>query len=103
MKRDYFGYSKSCAKKDGGFWKVMAAVFFVVALVAAANAVVLKIQNKKYRDKLIEVSENFPNTPEQEAELEEIRRREEWSRAYAPTNRQTVEERMEDNRITEEA
>lgn len=98
---NYFEYAKECARKKG-VWKLAAAVFFLAFVGMSAAAVMLKIKNNKYRDKLIEVSEQIPNTPEQEEELAEIRRRE-WSRANAPSNRMTDEERIAENRVTEEA
>lgn len=102
MRGNYFGYSKCCGKKESGIWKAVSAVLFVVAALSAVSAFLLKLQNHKYRDKIIELSHNIPNTPEQEAELEEIRKRE-WSRANAPANNQTAEERMAENRVDEEA
>ena len=102
MRGNYFGYSKCCTKREGGIWKMVSAVLFVIAAMSAISAALLKVKNCKYRDKIIEMSKNFPNTPEQEAELEEIRKRE-WSRAHAPSNQQTTEERMAENRVMEEA
>lgn len=82
-------------------WRLAAAVSAVAAVLAAVCALVTKLQNCKYKEKLIELSEQFPNTPEQEAELEEIRKRE-WAAAHSPSNRRTTEERLAENRVTEE-
>ena len=94
-------YDCEYEEKCGGGKLVTA---FVLAGMAAATAfaVVTHMQNKKYKEKIIELSNNIPNTPEQEAELEEIRKRE-WAAANAPANRKTDEERLEENRINEEA
>ena len=88
-------------ERRGSFWRCAAAISAVVAALAAICALVTKLQNLKYKEKLIELSERFPNTPEQEAELEEIRKRE-WAAAHSPSNRRTTEERLAENRVTEE-
>ena len=98
---NYFEFAKKCARKKG-VWKLAAVVFFIAFVGMSVAAIMLKIKNDKYRDKLIEVSEQIPNTPEQEEELADIRRRE-WSRANAPSNRMSDEERIAENRVTEEA
>ncbi len=100
MNREYLDYAKVCGRKKG-VWKIAAVIFFLAFLGASAAAVAMKIKGDKYRDALIEISEQFPNTPEQEEELAEIRRRE-WSRSNAPSNRMTDEERLAENRVTEE-
>lgn len=102
MRGNYFGYSRCCEKKESGFLKFISVILFIVAVMSSVCAVLLRIKNCKYRDKIIEMSERFPNTPEQEAELEEVHKRE-WARAHSPENRQTTEERMAENRVTEEA
>ncbi len=101
MNRDYFEYAKECAKKKG-LWKVVSAIFFLAFVGTAVTAFMYKKKSDNYRDTLIEISEQIPNTDEQEEELAEIRRRE-WSRANAPQNRVSDEERIAENRITEEA
>ncbi len=58
-------------ERQGSFWRCAAAISAVVAALAAICALATKLQNLKYKEKLIELSERFPNTPEQEAELEE--------------------------------
>lgn len=101
MNTDYLGYAKECARKKG-IWKLAAVIFFFAFIGMTVAAVAMKIKGDKYKDALIEISEQFPNSPEQEEELAEIRRRE-WSRANAPANRVSDEERIADNRVTEEA
>ena len=32
MRGNYFGYSKCCAKREGGIWKMVSAVLFVIRL-----------------------------------------------------------------------
>ncbi len=88
-------------ERRNSLWRLAAAVSAVAAVLAAVCALVTKLQNCKYKEKLIELSEQFPNTPEQEAELEEIRKRE-WAAAHSPSNRRTTEERLAENRVTEE-
>lgn len=101
MNRDYFEYAKECGKKKG-LWKVASIIFFLAFIGTAVTAVMYKKKSDKYRDTLIEISEQIPNTAEQDEELAEIRRRE-WSRANAPANRVSDEERIAENRVTEEA
>ena len=101
MNKEYLDYAKVCGKKKG-LWKVAAVIFFFAFLGATAAAIAMKIKSDKYRDVLVEISEQFPNAPEQEEELAQIRRRE-WSRSNAPSNRMTDEERLAENRVTEEA
>lgn len=100
MNRECFDYARECSRR-GGLWKLAAAVLFAAFLAMTVTAFMLKIKNNSYRDMLIKVSEKFPATPEQEEEMAEIRKRE-WSRAHAPANRKTDEERIAENRITEE-
>lgn len=88
-------------ERRGSFWRLAAGVSAVVAILAAACAFLTKLKNIKYKEKLIELSKQLPNTPEQEAELEEIRKRE-WAAAHSPSNRRTTEERLAENRVTEE-
>ena len=97
---NYLEYAKECARKKGA-WKLAAVVFFLAFVGASVAAVMYKLKSNKYKDTLIEISEQIPNTPEQEEELAEIRRRE-WSRANAPSNRVSEEERIAENRVTEE-
>ncbi len=101
MNREYYEYAKDCSRK-GGIWKLISVILFIALAATAVAAFMLKIKNKQYRDLLIEDSERFEATPEQEEEMAEIRRRE-WSRGHSMANRKTTEERLEDNRITEEA
>lgn len=96
--REY--YDCEYEEKCGG--KFVTALALAGMAAATAVAVVTHMQNKKYKEKIIELSNSIPNTPEQEAELEEIRKRE-WASANAPANRKTDEERLEENRINEEA
>lgn len=96
----YLEYAKKCARKKG-VWKIVAMFFFIAFVGMSIMAIVLGIKEKKYKKALIDVSGSIPNTPEQEEELAEIRRRE-WNRAGAPINRMTVEERLAENRVTEE-
>ena len=97
MNREYFECARDCCRR-GGWWKFLAVVFFAAFVFSAISALMLKIKNDEYRDALIDVSERFPTAPEQEEELAQVRKRE-WSRAHAPANRMTDEERMEENRI----
>lgn len=96
----YFEYAKECARKKG-IWKIAAMFFFVAFIGMSVAAIVLGIKGKKYKKALIDMSESIPNTPEQEEELAEIRRRE-WNRANALSNRMTDEERLAENRVIEE-
>ncbi len=98
MDRYYLDCAKACGRKSG-LWKLAAVALFFAFIAAAAAAVALKIRSDSYRDVLIRESENFPNTPEQEEELAELRRRG-WSRAHSPANRKSDAERLDDNRIT---
>ena len=50
-------------ERRGSFWRLAAAISAVVAALAAICALVTKLQNLKYKEKLIELSEQFPNTP----------------------------------------
>ncbi len=101
MNRECYEYAKDCGRR-GGIWKLISAILFIALAATAVSAFILKIKNKEYRDLLIEDSERFEATPEQEEEMAEIRRRE-WGRAHSMANKKTIEERLEDNRITEEA
>lgn len=100
MNKECFEYAKECNRR-GGAWKLIAAILFVALAATAVAAFMLKIKNNQYRDLLIEDSERFEATPEQEEEMAEIRRRE-WSRAHSMANKKTTEERLEENRIIEE-
>ncbi len=97
MNREYFECARDCGRR-GGMWKLLSIVLFAAFVAMSIAALVLKFKKDEYRDALIDVSEKFPNSPEQEEELAEIRKRE-WSRAHAPANRMTDEERMEENRV----
>ncbi len=90
---------RRCSKK-GGIWKLVAIILFFAFVGMTVSAFLLKRKNDEYRDALIEESQNFPNTPEQELELKEIRKRE-WRRKHALKNRKTTEEIMAENRIEE--
>lgn len=98
---NYLEYAKRCARKKG-FWKIAAAIFFIAFVGMSVTAFLLKGKNDAYKKTLIEISEQFPVTMEQEEELDEIKRRD-WSRANAPANRVSSEERIAENRVTEEA
>ncbi len=100
MNREYFECARECGRR-GGIWKFIAGVIFILLIIMSVAAVAYKLRCDKYRDALIDVSERFPNTPEQEEELARIRR-EEWSKSHAPANQKTDEERMEENRVVEE-
>lgn len=103
MFKNFFEERKELERLErrNSLWRLAAAVSAVAAVLAAVCALVTKLQNCKYKEKLIELSEQFPNTPEQGAELEEIRKRE-WAAAHSPSNRRTTEERLAENRVTEE-
>lgn len=98
--REY--YDCEYEEKGCGAGRFITALALAGMAAATAVAVVTHKKNKEYKEKIIELSGNIPNTPEQEAELEEIRKRE-WAAANAPANRKTDEERLEENRINEEA
>lgn len=100
MNGEYYECAKACGRR-GGLWKMLAIIFFAAFTASAICALILKFKNNKYRDALIDVSERFPNTAEQEEELAEIRRRE-WGRANAPSNQMTNEERLSKNRVETE-
>lgn len=99
--RDIFASKYVKAKKCNKLSKMVAAFSFAGMLAMAVYALLTRHQNKKYKEKIIEMSENFPIAPEQEAELAEIRQRE-WAAACSPSNRKTTEERIADNRVYEE-
>ena len=101
MSREYYECAKGMGRR-GGVWKFMAALLFIIAAAMTVTAFMLKIKNNQYRDILIAESEKFPNSEEQEEELAEIRKRN-WGRAHSMANKKSTEERLEDNRITEEA
>ena len=61
----------------------------------------LSKKNKEYCDMIVDLSDIYKNTPEQEMELSEIRKRD-ADKDNSMANRRTVEERLEDNRVTEE-
>ncbi len=73
---ELYNYGKRFSCK-GGCWKIAAGVLFVAFGIATVAAFFYRNDSKKYRDKIIEMSKDIPNTPEQEAELEEIKQREE--------------------------
>lgn len=99
--RKYNSDKSICYVRKGGIWKLVAAVFFVAFTLMSASAYLLKKKNKQYRDKIVEMSEDFPVSDEQKEELAKIRQRE-WSKANSPANRVTDEERLSDNRVEEE-
>ncbi len=101
MNKEYYECAKGLGRR-GGIWKFMAVLLFLALAAMTVTAFMLKLKNNQYRDILIAESEKFPNTEEQEKELAEIRKRS-WSRAHSMANRKSCEERLEDNRITEEA
>ena len=98
MFKDFFEERKEAEKSKccGNFWRLMAAAAAGAAALAAVCAVLTKLQNVKYKEKLIELSKSLPNTPEQEAELEEILKREQ-AEAHSPADRKTTEERPAEN------
>ena len=100
MDREYYDCAREIGRK-GGFWKFIAAILFVALAIMSVNMLLLKLKNKEYKEVLIKNSESIPNTPEQEAELAEIRKRE-WGRGNAPKNKKTTEEILEENRVIEE-
>ncbi len=100
MNNDTYEYARKCNKK-GGIWRFISALLFLGLIVMSVYTFLLRLKNREYRDVLINESNELPVTPEQEAELAEIRKRE-WARAYAPVNRKTTEEFLEENRLAEE-
>lgn len=101
MNKEYYECAKNVGRR-GGMWKFVSLLLFLISVVMTAAALVLKLKNNQYRDVLIAESEKFSNTEEQEKELAEIRKRH-WSRAHSRANKKSCEERLEDNRIIEEA
>lgn len=97
---EYYDYGKCCMKK-GGIWKLAAVIFFFAFIAMAMASLCLKKKNKEYCDTIVTMSENFPNTEEQEEKLSEIRKRK-WSKAHSLFNRKSDEERIAENRIIEE-
>lgn len=98
--REYYDLGKCCMKKNG-VWKFIAAIFFLAFMVMTINALCLKRKNREYCEKIVEMSDNFSNTAEQEEKLTEIRKRK-WGKAHSLFNRKPDEERLADNRIIEE-
>lgn len=100
MRKECLDLGKRCMNKSG-LWKLVAIVFFVAFAVMTLNVLSLKRKNKDYCDMIVDMSDGFKETKEQEEELAEIRRRD-CDRENSLNNKMTVEERLSENRIIEE-
>ena len=100
MRNECFDLGKECMKKKGK-WKFLAIIFFMAFIAMTVKAIILKKRNKEYCDMIVDLSDVYETTREQEEELAEIRKRESQKK-NSMTERKTVEERLEDNRVTEE-
>ena len=89
-------------KRRDGMWKAVAVILFAITAIMSVVAAMEKLKNRKYCEKITEMSKDIPNTKEQEEELRIIKERE-CAAANSPKNRQTVEERLENDRVSEEA
>ncbi len=100
MRNECLDLGKACMKKKG-MWKLLAIVFFLAFVAMTVKVIMLKKRNREYCDMIVDLSDVFENTREQEEELSEIRKRES-DKENSMANRRTVEERLQDNRVTEE-
>ncbi len=83
-------------RNHDGWWKVFGILGMLLGLVMTAAMFLLREKNKKYRDALIAMSDQFPETEDAAT------RRAAWQSSHAPANRVTVEERLENQRVEEE-
>ena len=60
-----------------GMWKLITAVTLAGGAIIALKNKKLAEENKKYCEKIVELSNDIPNTKEQDEELAEIEKREE--------------------------
>lgn len=89
-----------CNEK-GGVWKLAAVILFFAFVLMAMTSVCLKRQNKKYCKTIVKMSENFPNTKEQDKKLAELRRKRR-NKSRPLTDEKTLEEKIAEREITEE-
>lgn len=100
MRNECLDLGRECIRKKG-MWKLLAIIFFIAFAAMTVKVVMLKKRNKEYCDMIVDLSDVYETTSEQEEELAEIRRRES-DKKNSMNERKTVEERLEDNRVTEE-
>lgn len=95
MKSLYTEYMKT--KMNNKILKILSAVAVGLSVAVTIANIFLSLKNKAYKDALIDLSEQFPEddgTNEKE---------ERWRKAHSNQNRSTVEERLDNNRVTVEA
>lgn len=100
MRNECLDLGKECMKKKGK-WKLLAILFFIAFAVMTVKVIMLKKRNKEYCDMIVDLSDVYENTREQEEELAEIRKREN-DKENSMSNRRSTEERLSDNRVTED-
>ena len=75
MRNECLDLGKACMKKKGK-WKFLAIIFFMAFVAMTVKAIILKKRNKEYCDMIVDLSDVYETTREQEEELKEIRKRE---------------------------
>ena len=95
MKSLYTEYVQT--KKRNKFLMILSAVTLAISVVVTIANVLLSMKNKVYKDALIDLSEQFP----EDDEFDEKDKR--WQQRHSNQNRTTVEERLDNNRVTVEA
>ncbi len=93
MQKKKYCQNKKHKRGIGGLFGTAGVLF---GLGMGGGALSLKQKNDRYRDALIDLSDQFPK------EVSATQRRQEWESANAPANRKTVEERLADQRTQEE-
>ncbi len=76
-------------------WKILGIFGTLFGILMGLCALFTAQKNQEYKDALIDLSDSFPE-PDSEA------RKQDWQASNAPENRKTTEERLKDNRITED-
>ncbi len=90
---DYETRPCSCGRKgEATTWKVLGVLGLLAAGVFAFLSFCLKRKSDRYRDALIDLSDQIPDDED---------RRNQWQSAHAPANRKTVEERLTEQRVYE--
>ena len=82
---------------NDGWWKAFGITGVLFGMLMTVVSLCLREKNKKYRDALITMSEQLPEEDDAKA------RRAAWRSFHAPANRITVEKRLENQRVEEEA